>query len=79
MAQGQIATVTCGVLGCRCAFLTALVSLNGSLKAASRYKPIAIAPEGLIVRYHCFSVNNPCSRFGAKDQEELGGNQWAKE
>ena len=49
--------MTCAVLGCQCALLPpAAVSLADSLKAASRYRPIAIALEGLTVRYDC----SPC-------------------
>jgi hypothetical protein len=49
--------MTCAALGCQCALLPPVaVSLAVSLKAASRYRSIAIALEGLTVRYH----GSPC-------------------
>jgi hypothetical protein len=50
MAQELSATMTCVVLGSLYAFAPRF-SLDGSLKAASRHRPIAIVPEGLAVRY----------------------------
>ena len=57
MAQEYIATMTCVALGQRHIFLTGHAYLNGCVKTASRSRPIAVVPEGLIVRYPGVSVN----------------------
>jgi hypothetical protein len=51
--------MTCQVLGQSSAFYIGRPVAHRCLKAASRHRPIAIDPEGLTVRVHCFSVNNP--------------------
>jgi hypothetical protein len=49
--------MTCPVLA-GCARLGSAIHRARRSKAASRYRPIAIDPEGLTVRDHCFTVNN---------------------
>jgi len=51
--------MTCAMLGQLHAFCLGRPPITDSLKTASRYRPIAIVPEGFTVRYHCFTVNNP--------------------
>lgn len=52
MAQEHKVTMTCLILGKLCDFLPMTSTLNGWLKPASRYRPIAIGPEWFIVRHH---------------------------
>ena len=51
MAQEHKVTMTC--LSWQAVRLSSMTStLNGWLKPASRYRPIAIGPEWFIVRHH---------------------------
>jgi hypothetical protein len=50
--------MTCAVLGQLCAFRLGRPPVTDSLKAPSRHRPIAIDPEGLTVRDHCFTVDS---------------------
>ena len=50
--------MTCPVLGQLCASRHSHPPRVRLSKAASSYRPIAIHPEGLTVRDHCFTVDN---------------------
>jgi hypothetical protein len=53
--------MTCPVLGQLCASRHSHPPRARLSKAASRYRPTAIHPEGLTVRDHCFTVDNRAS------------------
>jgi hypothetical protein len=53
--------MTCPVLGQLCASRHSHPPRARLSKAASSYRPIALHPEGLTVRDHCFTVDNRAS------------------